>query len=88
MKNAIQTIISLIRANPEFAKVAIALDASIGLVFGLLAFVFLNAANIEVTNIGVLSIAACFALVAISALGYTVLYRTGYSFDADYEEDE
>lgn len=83
MNNAIQNIISLIRANPEFAKVAITFDAFIGIVFGLLAYVGMNATNVEVTNIVVLALAAAFALAAIAISGYTVLYTTGYSFDDD-----
>jgi len=90
MRNAIQNIISLIRANPEYAKVAITLDACIGLVFGLFAYVCLNAANIELTNILVLGFASAIALVAIGIAGYTVLYNTGYDFtddEVEYEED-
>ena len=82
-------MISLIRANPEYARVAITFDACIGLVFGLFAYVCLNAANIELTNILVLIFASGIALVGIAFAGYTVLYKTGYDFaDADYEEDE
>jgi len=86
MKNAFQNIISLIRANTEYARVAIMCDASIAIVIGILVYVGMNSANVEITNILVLSLAACFALVGIGALGYAVLYKTGYSFD--YEEDE
>lgn len=83
MKNAFQNIISLIRANPEYAKMAITLDASVGLIFGLIAYVIMNAADITVTNTVVLAIAAGLALVAIACLGYTILFKTGHSFDYD-----
>ena len=83
MKNAIQNMISLIRANPEYARVAITCDASIGLVFGLFAYVCLNAANVEVTNIVVLGFASAVALAGIAFAGYTVLFTTGHSFDDD-----
>lgn len=86
MKEAIQNMISLIRANPEYAKVAITFDAFIGTIFGLLVYVGMNAANIELTNILVLSIAASLALVAIAFAGYTLLYKTGHSFD--YEDED
>jgi hypothetical protein len=83
MKNAFQNIISLIRANPEYAKMAITLDASVGLIFGLIAYVIMNAADITVTNTVVLVIAAGLALVAIAFSGYTILFKTGHSFDYD-----
>lgn len=91
MKNAIRTIISLIRANPEYARVAITLDACVGLIFGAIAYVVMNATDVAVTNITVLALATAIALLAIGIAGYTYLYKTGYDFadtDHDYEEDE
>jgi hypothetical protein len=90
MKNAIQTMISLIRANPEAARLAITLDAIIGSVFALLVFVGLNLANISLTSFLVLGFSAGLVLLAVGIAGYTYLYNTGYDFaDAEYfEEDE
>jgi hypothetical protein len=87
MKNAIRTMNSLIRANPEFARLAITLDAIIGITFGLFVYVCMNAANIELTNILVLGFAAALVLVAVGIAGYTHLYKTGYDFgDVDFED--
>ena len=83
MKNAFRNIISLIRANPKFAKVAIAFDASIGIVFGLIAYVGMNATDLTVTSTVVMAIGSLLALAAIGFAGYTVLFKTGHSFDYD-----
>lgn len=88
MKNAIQTIISLVRANPSYARVAITLDALIGIVFGLFAFVLLNSTNVELTPILVYGLASALALAAIAFAGYTLLFRAGAEIEYYYEEDE
>lgn len=88
MKNEIQTIISLIRANPSYARVAITLDAFVGMIFGVLVFVGLNATVAELTSSLVLSFASAIALVAIAFAGYTLLFRAGAEIEYYYEEDE
>jgi len=87
MKNAIQTIISLIRANPKYACAALALDATLGTIVAVLVFVGLNATITELTSTLVLSFTVAIALVAVGALGYTVLYNTGYSFELEEDEE-
>lgn len=83
MNTVIKNVISLIRANPKYVRVAITLDASIGIIFGLIAYIIINAIDITVTNAFVLAIAALLALVAIAFSGYTILFKTGHSFDDD-----
>jgi hypothetical protein len=91
MKNEIQNIISLIRANPNFARLALTLDATVGIIFGLAVYIGMNAANVEVTPILVYGLASALMLAAVGYVGYTVLYNTGYDFtddEVEYEEGE
>lgn len=89
MKNEIRNIISLIRANPNFARLALTLDATVGIVFGLAAYVFMHYTAAEITPVFVYGLASVLVLVAVGYVGYTVLYNTGYDFgDTDYPEVE
>jgi hypothetical protein len=91
MKNEIQNIISLIRANPKFVRLALTLDATVGIVFGLLAYVFMNYTAAEITPVFVYGLASALMLAAVGYVGYTVLYNTGYDFtddEVEYEEGE
>ncbi len=88
MKNTIQTIISLIRANPKFASMAILLDLTIGVVAGLSIYVAMNTANVEITSVLLYTLGSALILAAVGYVGYTVLYKTGYYFgdEDDYPE--
>ncbi len=98
MKNAIRTIISLIRANPEYAKIAITLDLLIGAVGGLVVYALVNAASVSIGEAFILALGSAMFLAGFGAMGYTVLYHvqredndhyaTDYDVDMDLEREQ
>lgn len=73
--NNIRLLISLVRANPGYAAIALVLDVSIGAIAATTIYLLLNAANVTPQSQWVLVFGSILAVVGIFGVGYTLLLR-------------
>ena len=83
----------MVRAHPRYAAVAVALDASIGIIVAVTVFVLLYATNVTPSTQVVLVFSALLALAGIIGVGYTLLKNrfTGdktLGFSDEFDDDE
>lgn len=94
MKQQIRFFIHMVRTYPRYAAMAIALDASIGIIAAASTYVLLNSANISPNTQGVLLFSGLLALAGMFGVGYTLLKSrlgttlTDSPFDLNDEIDE
>lgn len=73
MKQQIRFFISMVRAYPRYAAMAISLDAAIGIIVAVTTYVVLYSTDVEPRNMGVLFFSAILAIAGILGVGYTLL---------------
>ncbi len=71
--NNIRLLISLVRANPGYAAIALTFDLTIGVIAATTVYVLLNSANVNPNTQSVLIFSAILALVGMFGVGYTLL---------------
>lgn len=94
--NTLRNIIRMARANPKWARVALALDATIGLIIGLVAYLLMNLSEVSASSTLVLIFGAILSVIGIITIGYSLFItrvvadRTfifGDEFDLEEGED-
>jgi hypothetical protein len=88
--NTLRRIIEMAKANPRWARVAIALDATIGLIVGLVAYLLMNLTGVPASAVFVLLFGATLAVVGIIVFAYSIFITNGFSigFGDGVEEGE
>lgn len=87
MKSTLRAIISMARANPRWALVALSLDISVGAIAATVTYLLWNATGIEASNLFVLMFGGLLSIVGIIAVGYTLLERRFADDVADLDEE-
>ena len=73
--NTLRSIIRMAQANPRWARIAVALDATIGLIVGLVVYFLLNLVEVPASSVFVLLFGAILAIVGIIAVGYLLFVQ-------------
>jgi hypothetical protein len=73
MKQQIRFFIRMVRTYPRYAAMAVALDASIGIIVAVTTYVVLYSADVGPSTMGVLFFSAVLAIAGILGVGYTLL---------------
>ncbi len=73
MKYQLRLLLSMVRANPGYAAMAVAVDASFGVIAAVTAYVLLNSANVNPNTQSVLIFSAVLAFAGMFGVGYTLL---------------
>lgn len=94
--NTLRSIIRMARANPKWARIALALDATIGLIVGLVVYLFLNLTEVPASSVFVLVFGALLGIIGIITIGYSLFITAGMrelnfgfsdEFDDEMEQD-
>lgn len=90
--NTLRNIIEMAKANPKWAKVALALDATIGLIVGLVAYLLMNLSGVSASSVFVLIFGALLAIIGIITFGYSMFINSGAMGDLtfgynDFDQD-
>ena len=89
--NTLRSIIRMAQANPKWARVALALDATIGLIVGLVAYLFMNLSGVSASSIFVLTFGAILSVIGIITIGYSLFITAGIrelNFDSPEEGED
>ena len=88
MKSTLRTIISMARANPKWARVALALDATIGLIVGLVAYLLMNLSGVSASSTFMLIFGALLGIIGIITIGYSLFITAGIrELNFDFPEE-
>jgi len=71
--NNIKFLIAMVRANPGYATIAVAIDLSVGAIAAATVYVLLNSTNVNSNTQAVLVFSAILAAVGMWGVGYTLL---------------
>ena len=77
--NTLRNIIEMARANPKWARVALALDATIGLIVGIVAYLLMNLSEVLASSLFVLIFGALLSVIGIITIGYSLFITHGFS---------
>lgn len=75
--NTLRSIIRMAQANPKWAKVALALDATIGLIVGLVVYLLMNLSEVPASSTLVLIFGAILSVIGIITFGYSMFITHG-----------